>query len=334
MRRRDFLRIAAGTSAFAIGGRTMARAQTAAQTAAQTGAQAWPDRPVKFIVSFAPGGATDLVARPWADALTRAFGQQFVVENRGGASGIIGNEAAFKAAPDGHTFLFTGNTGTVGLPLLRKQSFDARQFMAVARMGDAVSGFVIHPGVGPKTFAEMLDYARKNPGKLNFGSSGPGTQPHLRYEMLKFKTGVDIAHIPYRGGSDSLQDLLAGNIQLMNEASTLPHVKAGKLIMLTVNAPTRFAEVPDVPTLTELGIKGADMGSWFGLYAPPGTPKEIITRLNAKVNEIAATPEWKAKMQLVATIPAVASIEAMQKFWDEDWTSTAEVIKTAGIKLE
>ena len=152
--------------------------------------------------------------------------------------------------------------------------------------------------------------------------------------MLKFKTGVNIAHIPYRGGADSLQDLLAGNIQLMNEASTLPHVKAGKLIMLNVNAPVRFVEVPDVPTLTELGIKDADLGSWFGLYAPPGTPKEIIATINAKVNEIAATAEWKAKMQLVATLPSVATVEQMQKFWDDDWKSTEEVIKTAGIKLE
>lgn len=322
MRRREFLRIAAGTTAFSIAGRSTALAQ------------AWPSRPVKFIVSFAAGGATDLVARPWADALSKAFGQQFVVENRGGASGMIGNEAAFRSPPDGHTFLFTGNTGTVGLPILRKASFDARQFLAVAHTGNAVSGFTIHPGVGVKTFAELLDYARKNPGKLNFGSSGPGTQPHLRYEMLRFKTGVDIAHIPYRGGADSLNDLLAGNIQLMNEASTLPHVKAGKLIMLCVNAPTRFADLPDVPTLTECGVKDADMASWFGLYAPPGTPKEIVAKLNAKANEIAATAEWKAKMALVACIPSVATVDEMQKLWDDDWKSTEQVIKTAGIKLE
>ena len=322
LRRRDFLKFAAGTTAFAATGRATAMAQ------------AWPDRPIKFIVSFAAGGATDLVARPWADVLGKAFGQQFIVENRGGASGLIGNEAAFRSAPDGYTFLFAGNTGTVGLPLLRKHSFDPRQFLIAAHMGNGVSGFVVHPSVGVKTFAEFLDYAKKNPGKLNFGSSGAGTQPHLRLEMLKFKTGVDIAHIPYRGGSDSLQDLLAGNIQLMNEASTLPHVKAGKLVMLTVNAPQRFVEVPDVPTLTECGVKGADMGSWFGLYAPPGTPKEIIAKINAKVNEIAATPEWKAKMQQVACLPVVANLAETQKFWDDDWTSTAEVIKAANLKLE
>jgi tripartite-type tricarboxylate transporter receptor subunit TctC len=322
MKRREFLQMAAGATAINVIGRAPAQAQ------------AWPSRPVKFIVSFPAGGATDLVARPWADALTKAFGQQFVVENRGGASGLIGNEAAFRSPPDGHTFLFTGNTGTVGLPILRKHNFDPRQFVIIAHVGNAVSGFTIHPSVGAKTFAEFLDYAKKNPGKLNFGSSGAGTQPHLRYEMLKFKTGVDIAHIPYRGGSDSLNDLLAGNIQLMNEASTLPHVKAGKLIMLCVNAPQRFADLPDVPTLTQCGVKDADMASWFGLYGPPGTPKDIVEKLNAKINEISATPEWKAKMALVACIPQTGTVAELQKLWDDDWKSTEEVIKVAGIKLE
>ena len=322
MKRRDFLRAAAGAAAVNVVGRAPALAQ------------AWPSRPVKVIVSFAAGGATDLVARPWADALSKVYGQQFIVENRGGASGLIGNEAAFRSPPDGYTLLFSGNTGTVGLPILRKHSFDPRQFVIIAHTGNAVSGFTIHPGVGVKTLQEMLDYARKNPGKLNFGSSGPGTQPHLRYEMLRYKTGVDIAHIPYRGGADSLQDLLAGNIQLMNEASTLPHVKAGKLIMLCVNAPQRFADLPDVPTLTECGVKDADMGSWFGLYAPPGTPKEIVEKLNAKMNEISATPEWKQKMSLVACIPQTGTLAELQKAWDDDWIATEQVIKAAGIKLE
>ena len=323
MRRRNFLHACAGTLAI---GALLSRPAPAL-------AQAWPSKPVRLVVSYPAGGATDLVARPWAEALSRAFGQQFVVENRSGASGMIGNEAVFRAAPDGHTLLFTGNTGTVSVPLLYKPSFDARQFLAIAHLGTGVSGFTIHPSIGVKTFAEFMDYARKNPGKLNFGSSGPGTQPHLRLEMLKFRTGVDIAHIPYKGGGESLQDLLAGHIQLMNEASTMQHVKAGKLIMLNVNTPVRFIEFPDVPTLTECGVKDADMGSWFGLYGPPGTPKEIITTLNAKINEISARPEWKLVMQRVANLPVQASVAEMQKIWDDDWHDTEQVIKTAGIKV-
>ena len=322
LRRRDFLKFAAGTTAVGISGSATAKAQ------------AWPERPVKFIVSFPAGGATDLVARPWADALGKAFNQQFVVENRGGASGLIGNEAAFRAAPDGYTFLFTGNTGVVSIPLLKPAGFDARKFQVVGHLGTGVSGFAIHPSVGAKTFAEMMDYARKNPGKLNFGSSGAGTQPHLRLEMLKFKTGVDIAHIPYRGGGESLQDLLAGNIQLMNEASTNPHCKAGKLTLLCVNTPKRFVDFPDVPTLFECGVKDADMGSWFGIYGPPGLPKEIAAKFNARINEISSTPEMKAKMQQVSNLPVIASVEETQKIWDDDWKSTAEVIKAAHIKLE
>lgn len=297
-------------------------------------AQSWPSKPVRLIVSFPAGGATDLVARPWAETLTRAFGKSFVVENRSGASGMIGNEAAFRAPPDGHTFLFTGNTGTVSIPILYKLNFDARQFVPIAHLGTGVSGFTIHPGVGVKTFAEFMDYARKHPGKLNFGSSGMGTQPHLRYEMLKFRTGVDIAHIPYKGGAESLQDLLAGNIQLMNEASTLPHVKAGKLIMLNVNTPTRFVDFPDIPTLTECGVKNADMGSWFGLYGPPGTPAEVVAALNAKINEVSATDAWKDTMRKVANLPVVATVDQIKEIWRKDWEDTAEVIKTAGIKIE
>jgi tripartite-type tricarboxylate transporter receptor subunit TctC len=315
--RRSFLATATGAAAF---GRSAF-------------GQSWPTKPVRLIVSFPAGGATDLVARPWAEALSRAFGRQFVVENKAGASGIIGNETAFRATPDGHTFLFAGNTATVALPLLLKLNFDPRQFVPVAHLGNGVSGFTIHPKVGVKTFAEFLDYARRNPGKLNFGSSGMGTQPHLRLEMLKFRTGVDIAHIPYKGGAESLQDLLAGNIELMNEASTLPHVKAGKLIMLNVNTPARFVEFPDIPTLTECGVKDADMGSWFGLYGPPGTPKEIVGMLNAKINEISGQPEWKLTMQRVANLPVQATQAEMQKIWDDDWKNTADVIKAAGIQV-
>jgi tripartite-type tricarboxylate transporter receptor subunit TctC len=323
MKRRTFLQATAGAAAASVIGRAPALAQSS-----------WPNRPVKFIISFAAGGATDMVGRPWADALSKAYGQQFVIENRGGASGLIGNEAAFRSAPDGYTFLFTGNTGTVGIPLLRKQNFDSNKFIIVGHTGNSVVGFTVHPSVGVKTMQELLDYAKKNPGKLNFGSSGAGTQPHLRFEMLRYKTGVDIAHIPYRGGAESLQDLLAGNIQLMSEASTLPHVKAGKLVMLCVNASQRFEDLPDVPTLTECGIKDADMASWFGVYAPPGTPMEIVENMNAKMNEIANGPDWKKKMAQVACIPQSGTLAELNKLWENDRIATAQVIKAAGIKLE
>ncbi len=322
MRRRHFIELAmlAGASLLAA--------------PAAVNAQAWPDKPVKIIVPFAAGGATDLIARPWAEALGKAFGQQFVIENRGGASGLIGAEAAFRSAPDGYTFLFSSNSTTVFQPLLRKVNYDSKQFVLVARMGDSISGFVVHPKHGFKTVQDMIDYAKKNPGKLTFGSSGPGTTTHLRLEMLKFKTGADILHVPYRGGADSITDLLAGVIDIMNEGSTLPHAKAGKLTLLNVNHSERFAEFPDVPTLAEAGIKDADVPVWFALYAPPGTPKDIVEKLNAKINEISKQPEMKATMQKASTVPVVQDLAGLQKHYEADFEAIGKLIKDASIKIE
>ena len=322
MRRRDFVRCAALAAMAAVFGPTVAVAQ------------AWPDKPVKIIVPFAAGGATDLLARPWAEALAKAFGQQFVIENRGGASGLIGAEAAFRSAPDGYTFLFSSNSTTVFQPLLRKINYDPKQFQLVARMGDSISGFVVHPKHGFKTLKDLIEFARKNPGKLVFGSSGPGTTTHMRLEALMHAAKIDILHVPYRGGADSITDLLAGNIDIMNEGSTLPHAKAGKLTLLNVNHSERFVEFPDVPTLREAGVEGADIPVWFALYAPPGIPRDIVDRLNAKINELSATADMKAKMQLASAVPVVQGVDALRKHFEDDYGSIEALIKQANIKIE
>ncbi len=210
------------------------------------GRASWPDKPVKLILPYAPGGATDLIGRPWAEALSKAFGQQFVVENRGGAGGMIGTEAVAKAAPDGYTLLLTPNATLTVLPSLRKTPYDpVKSFAPIARVGDLVCGFVVHPSVGVKTMPELLDYAKKNPGKLVYGSAGLGTSTHLRIEMLKVRAGIDILHVPYRGSADALNDLLPGTVQMMNEINVLPHVKAGKLILLNINHSTRNPDFPE-----------------------------------------------------------------------------------------
>ena len=326
MRRRAFLAAAGGfagaTAAFGV------------RSAAVAQVDKWPEKPVRFIVPFAAGGATDLVARPWAEKLGQAFGQQFVIENRGGASGMIGAEAAAKSAPDGYTFFFSSNTATVSLPLLRKIPYDARSFVPVGRMGDVMCGFVIHPAAGPKTFRDMIAHAKANPGKLAFGSSGPGTSPHLRLEMLKFKAGIDILHVPYRGGADSLTDLLGNNVQMMNEGSTLPHVKAGKLILLNMNHSERFAEFPDVPTLTELGYPGADVPVWFALYGPAGTPAPIVERLNAKIVEISKSDDMRRRMHAVSAAPVVQTPQQMAEYWANDYKTIGDLIKAANIRIE
>ncbi|MGE5510177.1 MAG: Bug family tripartite tricarboxylate transporter substrate binding protein [Bacteroidota bacterium] len=298
-------------------------------------AQNWPDKPVKFILPYAPGGATDLIGRPWADKLTQAFGQQFIIENRGGAGGMIGTEAAAKSPPDGYTFLLNPAATVTVIPNLRQAPYDTfKSFDPVARVGDIVSGFVIHPAVGVKTFQEMIAYAKKNPGKLAYGSAGLATSTHLRIEMLKYRAGIDILHVPYRGSADALNDLLPNNVQMMNEINVLPHVKAGKLILLNINYGSRHPDFPDVPTLTELGYPDSDVPIAFMILAPAGTPKDIITKLNKKIVEIAATDDMKAKMREINVVVPLQSPEEVGKFLQEDSKRNAEIIKAANIKLE
>jgi tripartite-type tricarboxylate transporter receptor subunit TctC len=321
MDRRDFLWLSGAT--------------LAAGFTAKASAQAWPERAVKVILPYAPGGATDAIGRPWADKLSQAFGQQFVIENRGGAGGMIGAEAASKSPPDGYTFFLTPNAPLSVVPTLRKTAYDPiKSFDPVGRVGDVLCGFVIHPSVGVKNFKELIEYAKKNPGKLTFGSSGNGTANHMRLEMLKLKAGIDILHIPYRGGADTLNDVLPGTVHMMNEPVSLPHAKAGKLILLNINGKERHPDFPDVPTLTELGVEGADVPIWFSIYAPAGTPKEIITKLNAKMIEIAKTDDMKAKMRSVNAFVPLQTPEDMAKHLVEDIKANAELIRMANIKID
>ena len=323
MRRREFLELAA--AALAVGVPASALAQ----------AQSWPDRPVKLILPYAPGGATDLIGRPWADKLTQAFGQQFVIENRGGASGIIGTEAAAKAAPDGYTFLLTPSAPLTVQPLLRKTPYDPlKSFTPVGRVGDLISGFVIHPAVGVKTFPEMIAYAKANPGKLAYGSAGLGTSSHLRLETLKVKAGIDILHVPYRGNADALNDILANNVQMMNEINPMPHVKAGKLILLDISHPERHPDFPGVPTLFELGYGDAYVPSWYSVWAPAATPKEIVAKLNAKMVEIANTAEMKARLLSINVAFTPQTPEEMAHHFTEDTKRIADLIRLTNLKLE
>lgn len=300
------------------------------------GAEAWPSKPIKIVVPFAAGGATDQTARVWADKLTSAFKQQFVIENRGGgASGSIGIESVVKSPADGLTFLYTPNASIAVVPQLRKVNFDpVKDLDPVARTGDGIVGFTIHPSLGIKTFQEMIDYAKKNPGKLVYGSSGVGMANHLRIESLKNKFGVDIMHIPYRGGADTLNDHLPGTVHMMNEPVTLPHVKAGKLILLNVNSSVRHPEFPDVPSTTDLGIPDAEVPIWFSLWAPAGTPKDIRQKLHDKMEEIAATDDMKAKMIAVNMIVPKQSVDDMRQHLIEDIARNKEVIQKNNIKIE
>ena len=301
----------------------------------EAAAQSWPERPVRIIVPYAAGGGTDAATRPWAEALSQAFGQQFVIENRGGASGMIGAEAAVKSVPDGYTLFATGNATISLQPVVRKTTYDpVKQLAPIARLGDLVTGFVVHASLGIRSFADLVEHARKNPGKLAYGSAGTGTTTHMRLEVLKLKTGLDILHVPYRGSGDALTDLLAGNIQVMNEIVALPHVKAGKLVLVAMNHPTRHWDFPDVPTLRELGIDDADLTVWMSLWAPAGTPAEIIDRLNARIVELAQSEPMQARMRALSIEVPIQTPAELGRLLVDDLKRNAEIVKAAGVKVE
>jgi tripartite-type tricarboxylate transporter receptor subunit TctC len=298
-------------------------------------ADPWPTRPVKLILPYAPGGATDFIGRPWAEKLQAAFGHPFVIDNRGGASGAIGTEAAARSAPDGYTFLLTPGATLTILPQLRKVGYDPKKdLVPVARMGDLVCGFVIIPSLGINSIKELVAYAKAHPGQLAYGSAGPGTYSHMRIEMFKLRAGVDILHVPYRGSADALNDLLAGNVQLMNEINVLPHVRAGKLKLLDINYPTRHPDFPDVPTLTEAGYPDADVPIQYTLNAPAGTPREIIDILNKKVIEISKTPDMIARMRAINVIVPQETPEEMVATQEREWQSNGKLIREAKITMD
>ncbi len=258
-----------------------------------------------------------------------------MVDNRGGASGAIGTEAVAKAAPDGYTFLLTPSAPLTVLPHMRKVGYDVRRDLTpVGRVGDLVCGFTVIPSLGINSIAELVAYAKKNPGKLAFGSAGPGTSTHMRIEAFKAAAGVDILHVPYRGSADALNDLLAGNVQMMNEINVIPHVKSGKLKLLNVNHPTRHPDFPAVPTLTEAGFSGIDVPVWYSVWAPTGTPKDIIAALNRKIAEISPTPDMVARMQNINVVVPVETPEQMMAFFEKDSAANLKLIQDAKITLD
>ncbi len=294
----------------------------------------WPNKPVRIIYNYAPGGAGDALSRPWAERLTRAFGVPFVVENRGGASGTIGAEAGVRATPDGYTILFSPNSALNVVPQLRKVGYEAKKdLIAVARLGDIVGGFGVVASLGINTMAELVAYAKKNPGKLVFGTPGLGTSTHLRLEMLKLRAGIDILGVPYRGSGDAMIDLLAETIHMMNEIVIYPHVKSGKLKLLAVNHPARHWDFPDTPTMTEAGFPNSDVPIWFGAYLPRGTAPEIVGTLNRKIVELSQLPETTASLRTIGFTPALGTPEEMAIFFEQDWDANTLVIRDAKITM-
>jgi tripartite-type tricarboxylate transporter receptor subunit TctC len=299
---------------------------------------AYPSKPIRLVVPFPPGGATDILARNVAQRLTETWGQPVVVDNRPGAGGNIGSELVAKAAPDGYT-LEMGTVGThaINSSLYARMPYDhVKDFAPVILVAAVPNVLVVNPGVPVNSVQELIAYAKANPGKLNFASSGSGTSIHLSGELFKVMAGVQMTHVPYKGSAPALSDLLGGQVQLMfdNLPPSLPQIKAGKLRALAVTSATRAPALPDVPTIAESGLPGFEASSWFGVLAPAGTPPAIIAKLNAEIGKWLASPEAKEKLAAVGANGAGGTPEDFARHIQAETAKWAKVVKESGAKVD
>ena len=297
---------------------------------------AYPNKPVRLIVPFAPGGSNDIVARIVGYKFAESFGQQVIIDNRGGASGIIGTDIAAKAAPDGYTLLMMSLTIAVNPSLYRKLPYDTEKDLApVTLVASAPLILVVHPSLPVKSLKDFIAHAKANPGKLNFGSGGPGTTPHLAGEVLKSMAGLQMTHVPYKGGGPALADLIGGQLQLMleNIPSTLPLVKSGKLRVLAVSGLTRSTLVPEVPTLDEAGLKGYEIVGWNGLFLPAATPNAIVSRLHAETVKALALPDVKERLSGMGAEGVGNTPAQFTAFVKSEIRKWAQVVRDAGLRV-
>lgn len=301
-------------------------------------AQSWPNRTITFIVPFPPGGSTSIVARVVADKMSQLLGQSIVVDNRGGAGGTVGTKAAAKSDPDGYTIL-VGYTGTlaIGPSLYKNAGYDPRKdFAPIGMIGHAPTSLVVHPSFPAKTVAELIAYAKANPGKINFGSAGVGTVSHVTGEYFARSAGITLVHIPYKGTGPALSDLLGGHIPMAFAPIPATHanVSAGFLRALAVTSTTRNALLPEVPTMIEAGLSSFDASLYYGLAAPAGTPRPIIERLNKELLKALASDEVKKQLALDGTEITPGTPEEYADFIDRDERKWSELVKASGVEPE
>ena len=301
-------------------------------------AQNYPARPVKLLVPFPPGGNTDIVGRLIAQKLSESFGQQVYVENRGGAGGTIGAEAAARSPNDGYTIFFS-TTGTLASapsmqPNLRYDPI--KDFAPITTLANAPVVVIVAAGLPPKTLRELIELAKAQPGSLKFGSAGTGHFVHIAGEMFKSAAGVDMLHVPYKGVAQALTDLLGGRIDVMFDAFAQyePHLQSGKLRALAVANPSRLARLPDVPTTTEAGLPDYQLASWFGLAAPAGAPREAIDRVNAEARKALAMADVRESLAKLGLEPGGSSPQEYAAMMARELASWRQVVKAAGIRME
>src|SRR5262245_57158725 len=319
--RRNFLHLAAGATALTVVSR-IASAQT------------YPTRPVRIIVGFAPGGATDIMARLMGQSLSERLGQQFVVENRPGAASNVGTEAVGNAAPDGYTLLVVTSVNAINATLYEKLNFNLiRDVAPVASTHREPFVMEANPSVPVKTVAEFIAHAKANPGKINMASAGIGSGNHISGELFKMMTGVNLVHVPYRGGGPALVDLLGGQVQVMfaTMSSSIEYVRAGKLRALAVTTETRSPVLPDIPTVAEF-VPGYESSFWTGVGAPRNTPADIVEKLNKEINVALADPKMRARLADLGGTPLPGSPAQFGKLIVDETEKWGKVIKFAGIK--
>ena len=297
----------------------------------------YPSRPVHIIVPFAAGGSTDVVARLLADKLSAQLKQNFVVENRGGAGGNIGADAVAHAAPDGYTLLM-GTTGVLAINkyLYKNMPFDADRDLAPVSYTSLITNIlVVNPQVPARTVAELVKLAKDKPNALTFASSGAGSSTHLSGELFKSMAGVDILHVPYKGSSQALVDVIAGQVTMLfdNAPSSMPFIEQGKLRAVAVTSSRRLPNLPDVPTIDEAGVKGYESLSWSGIVAPAGTPRRVIDKLNAAIEVVLRDPDVKQRFAALGVEPVGGPPEAFARHIRAESEKWGRVVKAANITL-
>ena len=316
---------------------TLACAAAFAVLGGSAWAQAWPTRPISLIVPFPAGGTTDVLARALGQELAKSLGQPVIVENKPGAGATVGADYVAKAKPDGYTLLMGAVHHTIATSVYKKLAYDFEKDLApITTVALVPNVLVVNPQLPAKTVPELLALAKAQPGKLTYGSNGTGTGQHLIGAQFEGMGGVQLLHVPYKGSGPLTTDLLGGQIDMSFDTVTpvLPHIKAGKLRALAVTTAKRSVALPDVPTLDEAGLKGFDMGTWFGVLAPAGTPKEVLARLNADMVKIIHSPEFRKKMDDIGADPIGDTPEQMAHQIREDTARFAKLVKDAKVSLD
>ena len=300
--------------------------------------QAWPSKPIKWVVPFAPGGTTDILARTVGEKLALALGQPVIIENKPGAGGGLGAEFTAKAAPDGYTIMGgTISTHAINASLYKNLPYDpVKDFVAITLIARVPNMLVINPDVPAKDVKELIALLKANPNKYSFASSGNGTSQHLSGELFKAMSGTEMQHIPYKGSPPALQDVMGGQVTMTfdNITTAWPLAKSGKLRALAVTTAKRSSVAPDVPTLAESGLPGFEVGSWQGVFAPAATPPEIVKRLNAEIVKILNLPDVKEKLVLLGAEPVGNSSEEFSAMVKAEVVKWADVVKKSGARVD